>query len=217
MKRQCRDRISLPYSITPDYRGLYEKSSFHEILETHGRASLWDKLMGYSGMRESGMIDAVVDRLDLSELIEQFRGGGASAYHPSTLLKIWLFGWCRKVYTSPPLAAAFTRDVEFMWLAGEQRPSFVTLAVKKQLRRGKEKIEARHRYQDQLGQLDGRNSMGKSDPESNAMMMKDNVTIRPSVCIQMAWFLWAAIGVRVYKRGSTTQNRVAFARAIVSP
>jgi transposase len=85
-----------------------------------------EELIGQDNLAR--FIDAVVDRLDLSELLAKYRGGGASAYHPATLLKIWLFGWCRKIYTSRPLAAALRRDVEFMWLAGEQRPSFMTLA-----------------------------------------------------------------------------------------
>lgn len=85
-----------------------------------------DELIGPGNLIR--FVDAVVERLDLSELVEQYRGGGASAYHPATLLKIWLFGWCRKVYTARPLAAALTRDVEFMWLAGEKRPSLVTLS-----------------------------------------------------------------------------------------
>lgn len=73
-------------------------------------------------------IDAVVDRLDLSEILARYKGGGASAYHPALLLKIWLFGWLRKIYTSRPLALACRRDVEFMWLTGNQTPSFMTLS-----------------------------------------------------------------------------------------
>jgi len=57
---------------------------------------------------------------------------------------------------------------------------------KKQLRRGKERLEARDRYQQQLEQLNGRNSMGKSEPESSAMMMKDHVTVRPGYSVGIA-------------------------------
>ena len=35
---------------------------------------------------------------------------------------------CRRVYTARPLAAALGRDIEFMWLSGEQRPNMVTVA-----------------------------------------------------------------------------------------
>jgi transposase len=73
-------------------------------------------------------IDAAVDRLDLSELLARYKGGGASAFHPAVLLKIWIFGWVRKIYTSRPLARACTRDVEFMWIAASQTPSFMTLS-----------------------------------------------------------------------------------------
>jgi len=73
-------------------------------------------------------IDAVIDRLDLSKIIERYQGGGAGAFHPAMLLKLWIFGWTRAVYTSRPLAHACTRDIEFMWLSGGQKPSFMTLA-----------------------------------------------------------------------------------------
>lgn len=73
-------------------------------------------------------IDTVVDGLDISNILARYKGGGASAFHPRTMLKIWLFGWTRKIYTSRPLAHACTRDVEFMWIAGTQTPSFMTLS-----------------------------------------------------------------------------------------
>lgn len=34
-----------------------------------------------------------------------------------------MFGWCRRVYISRPLAAALGWDIEFEWLSGEQRTS----------------------------------------------------------------------------------------------
>lgn len=74
-------------------------------------------------------VDAIVDHLDLTKLLYRYKGGGASAFHPATLLKIWLFGWLRKIYTSRPLAEACKRDVEFMWISGVQQPSFMTLSA----------------------------------------------------------------------------------------
>lgn len=72
-------------------------------------------------------ISKVVDGLDLGPMIKTYKGGGASAFHPATLMKIWLFGWTRKIYTCRPLAEALTRDVEFMWIAERQEPCFMTL------------------------------------------------------------------------------------------
>jgi hypothetical protein len=42
-----------------------------------------DELIGPDNLVR--FVDAVVDRLDLSELLAMYRGGGASAYHPATL------------------------------------------------------------------------------------------------------------------------------------
>ena len=44
-----------------------------------------DELIGNDNLVR--FVDAVVDRLELSELIERYTGGGASAYHPATLLR----------------------------------------------------------------------------------------------------------------------------------
>jgi len=73
------------------------------------------------------VVNQVVDRLDLSSIINQYEGGGTSAYHPKMLTKVLLYGYSMKIYTGRKLAKALSQDVTFMWLAAFNRPDFRTI------------------------------------------------------------------------------------------
>jgi transposase len=66
--------------------------------------------------------------MDMSVLESYYIGGGRSNYHPKMLIKVWLYGYCTKVYTSRPLSKALIEQLPFMWLAGGQSPCFKTLS-----------------------------------------------------------------------------------------
>ena len=73
------------------------------------------------------IVNQVVERLDISSIINQYEGGGASAYHPKMLLKVLLYGYAMKIYTGRKIAKALSQDVTFMWLAAYNRPDFRTI------------------------------------------------------------------------------------------
>lgn len=73
------------------------------------------------------IVNQVVDRLDISSIINQYEGGGASAYHPKMLVKVLLYGYAMKLYTGRKIAKALCQDVTFMWLAAYNRPDFRTI------------------------------------------------------------------------------------------
>ena len=73
------------------------------------------------------VVNAVVDQMDLSDIINQYEGGGTSSYHPKMMVKVLLYGYAMKVYTGRKLAKALQQDVTFMWLAAFNRPDFRTL------------------------------------------------------------------------------------------
>ena len=73
------------------------------------------------------LISRIVDKMDLSIMLEQYKGGGTSAYHPGLLLKVWLLGYMNRIYTSRMLAKALRENVAFMWISGHQHPDFRTL------------------------------------------------------------------------------------------
>src|SRR6202030_3265773 len=77
------------------------------------------------------VIDAFVDMLDLAEL--GFEGvepaeTGRPAYHPSVLLKIYIYGYLNRVQSSRRLEREAQRNVEMMWLTGRLAPDFKTIA-----------------------------------------------------------------------------------------
>src|SRR2546421_10471805 len=77
------------------------------------------------------VIEAFIDELDLAAL--GFAGmmpaaTGRPAYHPSTLLKIYLYGYLNRIQSSRRLEREAHRNIELMWLTGRLTPEFKTIA-----------------------------------------------------------------------------------------
>src|SRR5450432_2533236 len=77
------------------------------------------------------VIDAFVDALDLSEL--GFEGvapavTGRPSYHPSALLKLYIYGYLNRVQSSRRLEREAGRNFEVMWLLGRLVPDHETVA-----------------------------------------------------------------------------------------
>src|SRR4030095_8154922 len=77
------------------------------------------------------VIDAFVDALDLGEL--GFEGvlpeiTGRPSYHPSVLLKLYIYGYLNRVQSSRRLEREAGRNVEVMWLTGRLAPDHKTIA-----------------------------------------------------------------------------------------
>ncbi|MFZ0352676.1 MAG: IS1182 family transposase [Pseudolabrys sp.] len=77
------------------------------------------------------VIDVFVDELDLGEL--GFDGvapeaTGRPSYHPSVLLKLYIYGYLNRVQSSRRLEREAGRNVEVMWLTGRLVPDHKTIA-----------------------------------------------------------------------------------------
>lgn len=77
------------------------------------------------------VIDVFVDELDLTEL--GFDGltpeaTGRPSYHPSVLLKLYIYGYLNRVQSSRRLEREAGRNVELMWLTGRLVPDHKTIA-----------------------------------------------------------------------------------------
>ena len=77
------------------------------------------------------VIDVFVDELDLGEL--GFDGiapeaTGRPSYHPSVLLKLYIYGYLNLVQSSRRLEREAGRNVEVMWLTGRLSPDHKTIA-----------------------------------------------------------------------------------------
>ena len=77
------------------------------------------------------VIEVFVDELNLGKL--GFQGvdpqaTGRPAYHPATLLKIYIYGYLNRLQSSRRLERESQRNVELMWLTGRLTPDFKTIA-----------------------------------------------------------------------------------------
>ena len=77
------------------------------------------------------VIDVFVDALDLAEM--GFDGvdpaaTGRPAYHPSILLKLYIYGYLNRVQSSRRLEREAGRNVELMWLLSRLAPDHKTIA-----------------------------------------------------------------------------------------
>ena len=77
------------------------------------------------------VIDVFIAELDLAAM--GFAGvapeaRGRPAYHPATLLKIYLYGYLNRIQSSRRLELETQRNIELMWLTGRLMPDFKTIA-----------------------------------------------------------------------------------------
>ena len=77
------------------------------------------------------VVDVFVDELDLKDL--GFEGAepeatGRPAYHPGTMLKIYIYGYLNRIQSSRRLERETQRNVELIWLTGRLSPDFKTIA-----------------------------------------------------------------------------------------
>ena len=76
-------------------------------------------------------VDVFVDALDLRDL--GFDGvdpaaTGRPAYHPSVLLKLYIYGYLNRVHSSRRLECEARRNLEVIWLLGRLAPDHKTIA-----------------------------------------------------------------------------------------
>ena len=73
------------------------------------------------------VVNEVIDELDLSKLKKQYKGGGTSSYHPRMMLKVLVYAYTQRRYSSRQIAKALRENVNYMWLSGMNKPDFRTI------------------------------------------------------------------------------------------
>ena len=90
-----------------------------------------ERLDDYVGEESSvRVIDVFIDALELSGLDFKTEANdmGRPAYHPTTMLKIYVYGYLNRIQTSRRLEREAQRNVELMWLVGRLAPDFKTIS-----------------------------------------------------------------------------------------
>ncbi len=73
------------------------------------------------------LVSRAIDGMQLDTLLNAYDGGGASNYHPKLLLKVLVYGYIDRLYSSRRLEKATRENVNFMWLTGLKVPDHNTI------------------------------------------------------------------------------------------
>ena len=73
------------------------------------------------------MVNRAVEQINLEPLLRKYKGGGTSSYHPQMMLKVLVYAYTQRIYSSRQIAKALRENVNFMWLSGGNRPDFRTI------------------------------------------------------------------------------------------
>lgn len=73
------------------------------------------------------VLSATIDKLNIGPLVETYKGGGTSSYHPLMLLKVLLYAYLNKIYSSRMIAKALRENIYIIWLSGQNQPDFRTI------------------------------------------------------------------------------------------
>mgnify|MGYP001168650846 FL=1 len=73
------------------------------------------------------VVNRVMDELDLEPVLNEYKGGGTSSYHPRMMLKVLVYAYTQRVNSSRQIAKGLRENVNFMWISGNNRPDFRTI------------------------------------------------------------------------------------------
>ncbi len=73
------------------------------------------------------VVNRVVDELDIGPLLAKYKGGGTSSYHPRMMLKVIVYAYTQKIYSSRKIEKALWENIAFMWISGGNKPDFHTI------------------------------------------------------------------------------------------
>jgi transposase len=73
------------------------------------------------------VVNAVLDKVDISAIIAGYKPGGASSHHPRMLLKSLVYAYINNIYSSRKIEDAVSSNIYYMWLAGMAKPDHNTI------------------------------------------------------------------------------------------
>ena len=59
-------------------------------------------------------INEAIERIEVGSLMARYKGGGASSYHPKMMLKVLVYAYSQRIYSSRRIAKALREDITFM-------------------------------------------------------------------------------------------------------
>lgn len=69
------------------------------------------------------VVNDVVEKMKIDKILETYSPLGNTSYNPKMMLKILLYGYVKRQYSSRKIAEAVKTDIYFIWLAGGNKPT----------------------------------------------------------------------------------------------
>ena len=73
------------------------------------------------------VVHEVLEKIDVTALLHQYKPGGTSSYHPRMLLKALVYAYINNIYSSRKIEGALQESIYFMWLTGMSKPDHNTI------------------------------------------------------------------------------------------
>jgi transposase len=73
------------------------------------------------------VVDRAIESMETKPLFDRYPGGGSSAYNPAMMLKVVVYAYADKIYSSRKIAKATRENINFMWLTGNVQLDFMTI------------------------------------------------------------------------------------------
>jgi transposase len=73
------------------------------------------------------VVNGMIGAIDKKILEKQYKGGGTSAYDPGMLLKVIVYAYTQRIFSSRRIAKEIRENINYMWLSGMNRPDHRTI------------------------------------------------------------------------------------------
>jgi transposase len=87
-------------------------------------SNIGDKIAANHPVR---IVNQVVDRLNIDDILSTYKGGGTSCYHPRVMIKILFYSYLNNIYSCRKIASQLEENIYYMWLSGNSTPNFRTI------------------------------------------------------------------------------------------
>ena len=73
------------------------------------------------------LVNEVVDNLDIDHIVQQYKGGGTTSFHPRMMIKVLFYAYLNNIYSCRKIEKALQENIHFMWLSGNSLPDYRTI------------------------------------------------------------------------------------------
>ena len=73
------------------------------------------------------VVDAVIESLNVDDILSSYRGGGNSCFHPRQMLKVLVYAYLNNIYSSRRIEQCLQENIHYMWLGGGIKPDHRTI------------------------------------------------------------------------------------------